>query len=213
MKLVVFDLDNTLFNGNCSFQFFKYLHSKKVFRFISAFFPLLYFLKYQLGFLSVYHLHKKVFQTFLVGKNLSSIEKFIHEFLDQTLENSLNPKVLDHLKTSQRLGQYTLLLSSSPEFIVKPIAKKLKIQMIQATEYKTDHKNRFCEIATLIHGLEKMRVVQRICRLLKVSSSDVIGYSDSYDDLPFLKSCGKVYLVNPDRKLKSEGMKFGWKIL
>src|SRR5690606_5010598 len=108
---------------------------------------------------------------------------------------------------------YTVLLSSSPAFIVKPIAKKLKISMVRATEYKIDNKHRFCEISRLIHGLEKKRIVQKICSLLKLTKSDVIGYSDSYDDLPFLESCGQVYLVNPDRRLKSIGPKFGWKIL
>jgi len=213
LKLFVFDLDNTLYKGNCSLLFFKFLFKKRVFGFFSLFLPALFFLRYQIGLLSVLDLHKKIFKNFLSGKNLQVFQAHVSEFLDLYLMASLNTQVIQHLKESQLQGEASLLLSSSPEFLVRPIAERLNIQMIQATEYVKNDLNQLSEFSIIIHGEEKAKFLQKIAQKMDLKKEDLIGYSDSYDDLPFLKNCGTVYLVNPDRKLKAAGLKYGWKTM
>jgi HAD superfamily hydrolase (TIGR01490 family) len=65
----------------------------------------------------------------------------------------------------------------------------------------------------LCYGEEKLNRLTGYCSANNMNPSALWYYSDSISDLPVLSSVGNPVCVNPDRELKKEALKRGWKIL
>jgi phosphoserine phosphatase len=65
----------------------------------------------------------------------------------------------------------------------------------------------------LCYGDEKLNRLNGYCISNNTDQSAIWYYSDSISDLPVLSAVGKPVCVNPDRALKKEALKRGWKIL
>ena len=163
--------------------------------------------------MSLKELHHKTFRAFLKGKNWDEILTHVEAFLDRYLEKMLNPTTIAHLKEAQKKGHYTLILSSSPSFLVKSIAERLKVNEWRATEYQVDHNRKLSKILFLILGSEKARHTIAAARRLRIDPKKIVVFTDSICDLPLAKIAGRVIAVNPDRRLKSHYRRKGWQII
>lgn len=65
----------------------------------------------------------------------------------------------------------------------------------------------------LCYGEEKLNRLTGYCAANNMNQSFSWYYSDSISDLPVLSSVGNPVCVNPDRELRREALKRGWKIL
>jgi phosphoserine phosphatase len=209
VQAYIFDLDNTLINGNCSFKYFSFLNKKKVFSakyFFSAF---IYLIRYSIFNLSPTDLHTKVFLDFLKGRKYHEIFSFIDEFLDIYLEQLINPKVLLCLKEAKDKKARTILLSNSPMYLAQEIARRLKMDLCLGTTYHLDKSRRFVSIENIMDGNAKAKYTAD----LGEDISKRIVFTDSIWDRPLLDLADKCYLVNPDRKLSRLGKRKGWYFL
>ena len=68
-------------------------------------------------------------------------------------------------------------------------------------------------VGKLCFGPEKAVRLKSYCEKYNISPSDAWYYGDSISDLAALGSVGNPVCVNPDRMLKKEAIKRGWKIL
>jgi phosphoserine phosphatase len=114
---------------------------------------------------------------------------------------------------AQQCGHYTVILSSSPDFLIKPIADKLRVDAWESTSYAVDKDHRFCDISRLMQGADKAVILEEIRQQHGVAPQNVIAYSDSHLDLPFLQAAGRAVAVNPNRKLKAACRLHGWKVI
>ena len=177
--LRVFDLDRTLIKNNCSFAFCRYLVSQGVLSRSSLFFSAIYYLRHLYFGMSLIDLHKLVFDRYLKGRSLSSLEVHVEPFLQQNFLPSLNLPALSQLKLAQHLGHHTLILSNSPDFLVCKIAKILKVSDWKATEYAVDKQQRLCHILSIMQGEEKVSCMLNMAKQLQVGKSEITAYSDS----------------------------------
>jgi len=208
-----FDLDHTLLKENSSFSFGKYLYQQKHISLSAFLFIIRSSIYYNLGFLSITALHQRAFERLFCGKSLPLVELWVSSFLDKHLEGLLYSPAIKALKEAQQAGHITAIISSSPLFIVEPIAIRLGLTFCQATQYAIDKDNRFCEIASLMLGEDKARFLINFMNQQKISKNKVIAYSDSFQDLPFLLAAGSAVAVNPDRKLRLFCLKNNWPII
>jgi HAD superfamily hydrolase (TIGR01490 family) len=211
--MAVFDLDKTIVIDNCSFDFCRYLVEKRVFPYSFLFYSLLYYFKHLLLGSSLADLHNKIFGRLLQGKSLAVLEEHVVPFLQAYLQRKFYPPALAQLKQAQRLGYYTLILSNSPSFLVKKIAEFLGVNEWRATEYAVDAEGNLCHITSIMQGEDKAFCVREIANKLSIAKEQIIAYSDSILDLPFLLSAGTPVAVNPDRKLRCFSLSQGWRIL
>jgi HAD superfamily hydrolase (TIGR01490 family) len=65
----------------------------------------------------------------------------------------------------------------------------------------------------LCFGKEKLYRLTGYCKMHNINEADSWYYGDSISDLPVLMAVGNPVCVNPDRKLKREALKRGWKIV
>lgn len=138
------------------------------------------------------------------------LTRHAEEFVDSRLEKLLYFPAWEKLKKAQHEGHFTCIVSNSPSFLVRIIAKRFQVDAWEASEYLVDKDQRLCQIQKILQGVEKACYVEEVIKRLGVNKEKVTGYSDSYLDLPFLCSVGKAVVVNPDRKLKQVAERLKW---
>lgn len=79
----------------------------------------------------------------------------------------------------------------------------------KASEYEVDEKRCFSHIGSVFQGRDKARFIKE----LSIGQENIVAYSDSHLDLPFLLSAGCAVLVNPDRKLLRFSKHRNWSII
>ncbi len=146
----------------------------------------------------------------LYGMSMPLLTKHAEDFIDLYLEKILYFPAWEKLKWAQHRGHFTCIVSNSPSFLVRIIAKKFHVDAWEASEYLVDKDQRLCQIQKILQGKEKACYVEELTRRLGVSKEKSTGYSDSYLDLPFLHSVGQAIVVNPDRKLKQIADQLKW---
>ena len=210
---VEFDLDRTLIVSNCSFDFCRYLISKKQLSPSALFYSSLYYFRHVFLNMPPSQLHEEVFKRFLKGRSLDALENYVDRFFERYLETSFYLPAIRQLKLAQQLNHYTLILSNSPSFLVKKIAKFLDVCHWKATEYAVDNERKLCHIASIMEGEEKAIHVLNIAKELGLNRSSITAYSDSIWDIELLLAAGTAVVVRPDRKLSARAREHKWRWL
>ncbi len=110
------------------------------------------------------------------------------------------------------LGDYCVVLSSSPQELVERVAANIGVQRGVGTRTE------------VVDGCFTGRLDGPFCHsdgklarlrdeLGVVDLSRAFAYSDAGSDLPLLSACGYPVAVNPDRRLRSAARAGGWPII
>lgn len=212
-NISLFDLDKTLVISNSSFAFGAYLYKKKVVSTIPIICSVGTYLTHQMGALSLHSLHHSIFRWLFKGQLLKNFDVLAQEFVPQYLSDSLFHPVYKKLIEAKNNGDYTVILSSSPDFLVAQFAKFFEVDEWSASLYETNQNLYFDSISSIMTGVCKAEYMTALSQRLKIPLSQTIAYSDSYLDLPFLKNAGKAVAVRPDRKLRAMCQDFFWEII
>jgi len=208
--ITAFDLDNTLLKDNSSFKFGLYLCKKGHLPFSSLLFILGCRLRFCMGFISLEKLHVIAFYRLFFGLSESLVKRLAQEFLVLHFESLIYLPAFKKLREAQQIGHLTVLLSSSPDFLVEPIAQKLNISIWDSTRYKSDGSHQFSRISQIMLGDKKALFIKELRQRLQLH---VCAYSDSHHDLPFLLAAESAVGVNPDRKLRAICKSSQWSII
>ena len=116
------------------------------------------------------------------------------------------------LQEAQDAGHHVLLLSSSPDFLVGEIARRLSVERWKSTTYEVNE-GVYSKISHVMGGEEKALYVSGLAKELSIPLNSVTVYSDSSLDLPLLTLAGKAVCVAPNEQLKRICMEKGWEII
>lgn len=163
--------------------------------------------------MSIYDLHFKTFACLFKGRFLADINRYVKQFLAESLDAMLYDPVIQRLKKAQDQGDYVLILSSSPDFLVREVARCLQVSHWNATIYQSDENGKFIAIQQVMEGQDKAQYVKTLMDQLHITASAMTVYSDSHLDLPILKMAGTAIGVGPDHHLKRICLQNGWEIL
>ncbi len=213
IKASLFDLDHTLLSVNSSFSFGVYLYRQKVFSTaIMLNLARVYFL-HKAGFFSLNKLHQKTFEILFLNQDADRITQHIQPFINNVLSAKFYQPTLKRLEEAKKKGHFISILSNSPDFLVGPIADYLNVSHWKATIYKIDTFKKFRCITSFFEGEEKLKYLNECILKYGIVKENMIAYSDSILDLPFLKGAGIAVAVNPDRELKHFAAKNYWEII
>ncbi|MCG2634543.1 MAG: HAD-IB family phosphatase [Gammaproteobacteria bacterium] len=212
MKLVLFDLDGTLLGG---------LSSER--RFIRAL-----ALEGQLGprqwfaqglFVSggLFRYGRDVLRknkAYLSGLQLDAVAERARQLVETEMTDAFLPGSLARLRQHQRSGDRVVLLSGTPEFLLRPIADWLGVEQIMGTRCAL-RRGRFTAAAPLRHpfGPDKLVLARSLCLQHRVDLKQVIAYADSVHDRRLLSAAGMPVAVMPDRGLGALARARGWEVL
>ncbi len=212
-KLLIFDLDYTLVSVNTSYCYLKALYRKKILPMsllVKGFFIRL---AYYITPMSLERLHYLVFDTMLKGFSLDTLEKNVDELLNELVPRYIYQPAYQELKNGKERGDYIVIFSSSPDFLVSRFANYFGADFWDSTVYGVDKDRSLCKIAKLVVGTEKERFLLELQKKLEIPREDVSVYSDSHDDIPILMQAGEAVAVNPDRRLRKVAKEHRWRVI
>jgi len=208
-----FDLDKTLFFVNTSVRFGRFLYRKGYISTRILFSLLCFYGLFRLGWLSTKTLHRKAFQRFFQGKDKGNLEELAALFLHEEYDKIVFPPAMARFLKAKKEGHYVAILSNSPDFLVRVIATKLSAHEWAGTRYSVDAKGCIDRVALEVDGREKAKILFDIAKRQNVDLKEVYAYSDSKEDLPFLRLAGHPVVVNGDRHLRKIARKNKWEVL
>lgn len=180
----IYDFDGTIYSGDSTFDFYFYALGKKPS--LARFWPkqAAAFALYAAKKISKTQM-KERFYAFLTGIDA---EAMLADYWD-THEKNIFP----YYREQQR--EDDIIISASPEFLLKPICARLGIQHLMASRVdprtgKTEGLNCW--------GEEKVR---RLKEQLGIDHCENF-YSDSHSDTPLAKIADHAFLVDKDGKLR-----------
>ena len=214
-NLVIFDLDNTILNGDSDYSWINFLieegHvNKKEYELKNKYF----YDQYYEGKLNYDEWAEFALST-IKGKTLSQITDLLTHFVNTVIEPMINIYALRLLHKHNHDNDIMLLASATNSVIVQPIAKRLGFKNIVATEVE------------VIDGVYTGKVFGRPAlgegKLIKVTEwaasyginnfEDTIFYSDSINDLPLLSKVRTPKAVNPDDQLRKISERNNWEVI
>lgn len=214
MSLVLFDLDETLIDGDSASLWSEFmLHRGLVdHEFIAQ--EQLMMQKYAAGEMSM-----EAYMAFtlapLRGMAQADIAKQTALFALNEIEARFYAEAKAAVKQAQRAEQRLIVISATADFVVQAVAKRLGIREVIAiqTELLDGHYTGNT-VGVLSYQQGK---VTRLQAYLGADYPDLMRtatfYSDSRNDLPLLNEVGCPKVVNPDRTLRQHAEKCGWQIL
>jgi HAD superfamily hydrolase (TIGR01490 family) len=212
-RLVVFDLDHTLMKVNTSYCFVKTLYRQGILSMGILLRAALIKLRFYTSSMTLEGVHNLVFDRMLKGFSLETLEKNLDTLMNRLLPGQLYLPAYQELARAQNQGDYTALLSSSPDFLVRRFASYFGIDSAEGTVYGIDRKRCLCKIARLMVGTQKRGCLLALQKQLGIPREHVVVYSDSHDDIPLLMEAGEAVAVNPDRKLAKFARQQSWRVI
>lgn len=210
-ELYIFDLDETLLNGDSSTLWNQYLVKQGI---VND--PL--FLQEDTRLMTLYSQGKLDMQQYLdfVIEPISmikarQIQQHVQQFIHSEISHRIFPQAKQLVKQLQQQGKEILIISASVDFLVANIAKHLTINHHLAIEL---HRNNDC-YTSQIKGIPsyqngKVLRLQAWLETQQVSFQDIYFYTDSINDLSLCNHVDHPRVVNPCPQLTIEAQQRNW---
>jgi HAD superfamily hydrolase (TIGR01490 family) len=213
MALALFDLDDTLLDGDSATLWFDYLINSGIApKSMQAAEHQMMQLYYR-GELAMEEYMNFTLQP-LVGRKVEEVNSWMEVVLRHDIVPRLFPQGQARLDWHRQRGDRIVLISASGEHIVKPIAKYMGIDDVIAINLaqvegcytgKTE--------GVLSYQAGKVIRLQEWLSNNPHSLDDSYGYSDSINDVPLLNTVANSWAINPGDKLSAIAVKQGWEIV
>tara|TARA_R110000744_G_scaffold270393_1_gene383612 strand:+ start:295 stop:948 length:654 start_codon:yes stop_codon:yes gene_type:complete len=214
LSLAIFDLDNTLLGGDSDHAWGEFIVAHQIVD------PEAYqaqndrfFNDYLAGKLDI-----QVYLNFclqLLGEHETAQLNAWHEaFMAEKITPIILPKALALIEKHSAAGDTLMIITATNRFITAPIARKLGIDILLATECERDDKG-FTGRTTDVPCFREGKVT-RLQRWLLENNRTLNGsyfYSDSHNDLPLLSMVEHPVAVDPDETLKAHAEAQGWPVV
>lgn len=152
-----------------------------------------------------------IFRRLFDGKPMKEVSEHIKDFVTMHLDKMLYLPAIKELQRWKEQGARLILLSGSPDILVKQIAQALGLCEAHGTEYAVDQDGNFVGLKKVLDGAVKAAFVKAEGE--RYHTTQLIAYSDHVFDLPLLEYVRWPIVVNPGRRLKKIARRRGWPIL
>lgn len=214
MTLAIFDLDNTLLNGDSDHAWGEFLISEGIVDEVTyktandEFYE-----DYKRGELDIFAYLEFALEP-LTRFNMAELETLHDKFMDNFVSKMMQPKAKALLDSHREQGHFLLIITATNLFVTGPIGKALNIDEILATNPEVKDNRYTGKVAgtpCYQHGK-----VARLDTWLKENDRNLEGsyfYSDSINDLPLLEKVANPIAVDPCDSLKAVAEKNDWPII
>lgn len=214
MSLAIFDLDNTLIGGDSDYLWGQFLaerglvdgerHEQENQRFYD---------EYRAGTLDI-HAFLAFMLKPLAEHPLADLLAWRAQFIEEKIGPILLPKATALLDRHRIAGDTLLIITATNRFITAPIAERLAVAHLLATEAEFSD-GRYTGRSVGIPCFRQGKVA-RLSEWLAETGHDLTGswfYSDSHNDLPLLNQVAHPVAVDPDEALASHAAERGWPMI
>ncbi len=211
MALAIFDLDNTLLAGDSDYLWGQYLvenglvdaefHAAENQRFYD---------EYLAGEMDITDFLTFQFKPF-ADNTMVDLQRWRADYLQQKIEPIILPTGEARIAAHREQGDTLLMITATNSFITAPIAGRLGIPNLIATEAEM-HDGEYTGGIAGVPSYQQGKVT-RLMDWLNNRDLDLENstfYSDSHNDLPLLELVSNPIVVDADDKLRNAAKQNGW---
>lgn len=214
MSLAIFDLDNTLLNGDSDHAWGEFLVRQRIVepefyrRQNDEFYEL-----YKQGQLDILQYLEFALAP-LTRFTIEELELLHRQFMQEFIAPMRQRKADALLQKHRERGDFLLIITATNRFVTAPIARALGVDDLLATDPERVG-NRY---TGRVKGIPCYREgkVQRLREWLdetEHSLDDSYFYSDSINDLPLLEVVTHPFVVDGDERLQAEARQRNWPLI
>lgn len=214
MALAIFDLDDTLIDGDCASLWSAHMADLGWVDRDS-------FLARDHELMTLYADGKLAMEDYmafslspLVGRTAEEVASVVEPFVEDVIEPIIHSDAMRCLAGHRQAGDRLLIISASAHFLVSAIGERLGVEEVLAIDLAEEHGH----YSGKTRGVLTYRdgKVTRLNAWLAEHGERLDGayfYSDSRNDLPLLGMVDNPRVVNPDPVLRAHAEQAGWPIL
>lgn len=147
------------------------------------------------------------------GWSRQEVVSLVEETVDEVVAPLVYAEALALIDGHRRAGRRVVVISASPEEIVRPLCRSLGIDDAIATRTEVGADGRYTgTIELYAYGPAKAEAIVEMATSEGIDLSDSYAYSDSVTDVPMLEAVGHPVVVNPDAALEKIAIERGWEI-
>ncbi len=214
MALALFDLDNTLLDGDSDFEWGNFLVAKKLvdekeYEIANNYF----YEQYKQGTLNIVEYSAFSFKPLSV-RTREELDALHKEFMQHVIQPMIKPKSMKLVEEHRQQGDKLIIITATNSFITRPIAQYFGIEVLIATEPKIVNGQYTIEIDGTPCFQEGK--VARLNEWLLNNQQTLAGssfYSDSINDLPLLEVVDTPIAVDPDDRLHEVARNRAWSVI
>ena len=217
MNLTIFDLDNTLLDGDSDYNWGLFLikeglvdqktHESSNKQFYDD---------YNSGKLNIYEFVEFQFKFFRDNPRIL-LDKLLKRYIDEIAKPMITKKARDLVSKHRVKGDKLLIITATNSYITKPIGKLFDIDDLIGTdpeEINGEFTGKVKGIPSFKEGkIERLNLWLKQNKLAFNDFDQIFFYSDSQNDLPLLRLVSNPIAVNPDEVLEKEAIKNNWPII
>lgn len=214
MRLALFDLDNTLLDGDSDYLWGEYLVERGIVdgdwyrRENDRFYE-----DYKAGTLDI-----RAFLEFalspLAAHPRAQLESWRSEFLEEKIMPRIGSDALRLVDRHRNRDELPLIITATNRFVTEPIAQLFGIDHLLATEpeiLRGEYTGRVAGTPCFREG--KLTRLRAWLEGQPARLEDACFYSDSSNDLPLLEAVAHPVAVNPDPTLAEIARERGWPVM
>ena len=215
--LALFDLDNTLLDGDsdvlwCDFLMQRGVLERTVFeprnRAIEA--------AYQAGSVGLLEFCEFYIGT-LAGRSAQEWQALREAYFEQCIRPRFVSAGLACIEHHRRAGHMLVLTTATNRFLTEPTSRALDLSHLIATECEVGTDGCFTGRVSGEPNMRQGKVTQLHAwlaaqRLPALESFHSVFYSDSINDLPLLAAVREAVVVDPDARFEAEARARGWPV-
>jgi HAD superfamily hydrolase (TIGR01490 family) len=147
------------------------------------------------------------------GWERSAIERLVEDVLLEVIDPYVYAEALELLAEHRAAGRAIYIVSSSPEEVVKPLARHFGVSGVIATRAQVGADDRYTGMLEFYaYGEQKAQAIRDMAGRHQLDLEGSYAYSDSITDAPMLATVGHPVAVNPDRELRKLAEERGWEV-
>ncbi|TLX60908.1 HAD-IB family hydrolase [Stutzerimonas nosocomialis] len=214
MAVAIFDLDETLIDGDCASL---WSHEMAKIGWVDG----ESFLRKDAELMAEYAFGRLAMEDYmafslapLVGRTAEEVAHVVTPFVEDVIEPLIYSDAMRCITAHRMAGDRILVISASAHFLVSAIAERLGIDEVLAIDLEERHG--FYSGATRGVLTYREGKVRRLEQWLADQGESLAGahfYSDSINDLPLLQRVDFAHVVNPDPMLAEQAQHEGWPVL
>ncbi|HLT64208.1 MAG TPA: HAD family hydrolase [Pseudohongiella sp.] len=216
-RLAIFDLDNTLLGGDSDHAWGEYLihaglvdadeHRRRNDEFYA---------QYKQGTLDM-NAYLEFAIAPVVGFSRERLQALHADFMQTFVEPMMLPAAQALVDQHKAEGDITLIVTATNRFVTEPIARRLGVDALIATDLEENDgvfTGKIAGIPCFQAGkITKLQDWLTARADASLSMDNSVFYSDSFNDIPLLEVAGEAVAVDPDDKLRAHADSKGWRVI